>query len=88
MPNEAAADPIQLTIVYEPTEQGWITASVPAVPGTISAGRSQQKARENVLDALRLMLGTAPETPAEHVRIEQVEITLDLARGHDRGHEH
>jgi predicted RNase H-like HicB family nuclease len=84
---DPASDPVRLSILYEPAEQGWITASIPAVPGTISAGRNQQKARENVLDALRLILSTAPGPPTEHVRVEQVDVRLDVVRAHDRGHE-
>ena len=84
---DPASEPLRLSIVYEPAEQGWITASIPAVPGTVSAGRNQQKARDNVLDALRLMLSTPPELPSEHVRIEQVDVRLDLVRAHERGHE-
>ena len=84
---DPASEPLRLSIVYEPAEQGWITASIPAVPGTVSAGRNQEKARENVLDALRLMLSTPAEPLAAHVRIEQVEVRLDLVRAHDRAHE-
>jgi predicted RNase H-like HicB family nuclease len=48
---------LQLTITYEePDEEGWIVASVVEVPGAISQGRTRGEARENVIDALRLML--------------------------------
>lgn len=53
---------------------------IPAVPGTISAGRNQQKARDNVLDAFRLILSTPPGLSSEHLRLEQVDVRLDLAR--------
>ena len=84
---DPASEPLRLAIHYEPAEQGWITASIPAVPGTISAGRNQAKARENVLDALRLMLGTANEPSGGHVRVEQISVRLDVVRAHERGHE-
>jgi predicted RNase H-like HicB family nuclease len=46
-----------LTITYEePDEEGWIVASVVEVPGAMSQGRTRKEARENVIDALRLML--------------------------------
>jgi predicted RNase H-like HicB family nuclease len=81
-----ASDPLKLTIVYERAEQGWTTATIPALPGTISAGRNRREARDNVLDALRLMLATPPETPRTRGHVEQVEFRLDLVRHHERGH--
>ena len=57
------SDPLQLTIVYEDGEDGWIIASIPQVPGVLSQGHSREEARENVVDALRLML--KPEPGAE-----------------------
>ena len=81
------SDPLQLTIVYEPAERGWTTATIPAIPGTISAGRNRQQARDNVLDALRLMLTTPPEAVERGGHTEQVEVRLELVRGHERGHE-
>jgi predicted RNase H-like HicB family nuclease len=47
---------LQLTIVYEDAGDGWIMASIPQVPGTRSQGRTREEARENVIDALRVML--------------------------------
>jgi predicted RNase H-like HicB family nuclease len=49
-----------LTILYEQGEDGWIVASIPAVPGTLSQGRTRAEARENVLAALALMLSPEP----------------------------
>jgi hypothetical protein len=80
------SDPLRLTVVYERAEDGWTTASIPAVPGTISMGRNRREARDNVLDALREMLASPVEVPAGATR-EDVSITLELARCHDRGHE-
>ena len=46
-----------MTIAYdEPDEDGWIAARVLEVPGAISQGRTRQEARDNVVDALGLML--------------------------------
>jgi predicted RNase H-like HicB family nuclease len=46
-----------MTIAYdEPDEAGWIVARVIEVPGAVSQGRTREEARENVIDALRLML--------------------------------
>jgi predicted RNase H-like HicB family nuclease len=51
---------VDLTILYEEGEEGWIVASIPAVPGALSQGRNRDQARENVLDALALMLSPEP----------------------------
>jgi predicted RNase H-like HicB family nuclease len=51
------SEALRLTISYdEPDEDGWIVASVVEVPGAVSQGRTREEARENVIDALRLML--------------------------------
>ena len=51
---------VDLTIVYEDGDDGWVVASIPAVPGVLSQGRSRDEARENVLDALALMVSPEP----------------------------
>ena len=58
-------------------EDGWIVARVLQVPGAISQGRTREEARENVIDALRLML--APDdgdARAEAGRSEPLGLTL------------
>jgi predicted RNase H-like HicB family nuclease len=48
---------LRLTILFdEPDDEGWIVARVHQVPGAVSQGRTRDEARENVIDALRLML--------------------------------
>ena len=72
---------LQMTITYdEPDEDGWIVARVVEVPGAISQGRTREEARENVIDALQLML--APDEDDVSVaagRSEQLDLTLSLA---------
>jgi predicted RNase H-like HicB family nuclease len=43
----------ELTIVFEPADEGGFTAFIPEVPGAISEGETVEEAREMVLDALR-----------------------------------
>ena len=51
------ATSIDLTIAFDPPdEDGWIVARVLEVPGAMSQGRTRDEARENVLDALRVVL--------------------------------
>ncbi len=59
---------LDLTIVYEPGEEGWILASIPEVPGVFTQGRTREEARANVIDALRLMLSPDPRNPADDQR--------------------
>jgi len=72
------SETLRLTITYdEPDEDGWILARVVEVPGALSQGRTRAEARENVLDALRLML--APDDDDANVaagRSEPLELTL------------
>jgi predicted RNase H-like HicB family nuclease len=72
------SETLRLTITYdEPDEDGWIVARVVEVPGALSQGRTRAEARENVLDALRLML--APDDDDANVaagRSEPLELTL------------
>ena len=51
---------LDLTIVYEPGEDGWVIATIPEVSGVFSQGRTREEARANVIDALRLMLSPEP----------------------------
>ena len=61
----AMSEPLHVTIVYEPGDDGWIVASIPEVPGASSQGRTREDARANVIDALRgilaLRFGDHPE---------------------------
>ena len=50
------AETLQVTIVYEQGEDGWVVASIPEVPGAHSQGRSREEARANVIDALHGIL--------------------------------
>jgi len=69
------SDTLRLTITYDdPDEDGWIVARVDQVPGAISQGRTREEARENVIDALRLML--APDDDADVDRSEPLELTF------------
>jgi predicted RNase H-like HicB family nuclease len=69
------SDTLRLAITYDaPDEDGWIVARVLQVPGAVSQGRTREEARENVIDALRLML--TPDDDADVSRSEPLELTL------------
>jgi predicted RNase H-like HicB family nuclease len=71
-----ADDAIEVTIVYEKDESGRIQATIPAVPGTITTGRTGAEARRNVRDALRPMLTTVPEDARDAEDTERLELRL------------
>ena len=50
------SESLQITIVYEQGEDGWVIASIPEVPGAHSQGHTREEARANVIDALRGIL--------------------------------
>ena len=47
---------LKLTIVYTPCEEGGYTAHIKEIRGVVSEGETIEEAKENVLDALGLML--------------------------------
>jgi len=67
-----------MTIAFdEPDEEGWIVARVLEVPGALSQGQTQDEARANVVDALRLMLSPDDgDTRVVEGRSESLELTL------------
>lgn len=67
---------LDLTIVYEPGEDGWIVVSIPEVPGVFSQGRTRDEARENVIDALRLMLSSEPQSADDQREREALHLTI------------
>ena len=52
----AMSEVMDLTIVFEQGEDGWVVASIPEVPGAHSQGRTREEARANAIDALRGIL--------------------------------
>ena len=63
-----STEDLEISVVYEAGEDGWIVATIHEVPGTFSQGRTRDEARRNVIDALRLML--APH-PSQHEGLDQ-----------------
>lgn len=70
----SVTESLRFTIIFEEGEGGWIVAQVKEVPGAVSQGRTRAEARENVIDALRLMLSPEPEDAGADS--ESVELTL------------
>ena len=67
---------IELMIFYEDGKEGWIMSAIPAVPGVLSQGRTREEARENVLDALALMLSPEPVKAGDERERELLHLTV------------
>jgi predicted RNase H-like HicB family nuclease len=70
------SDTLSLTIVYEPGEDGWIVVSIPEVPGALSQGRTREEARQNIIDALALMLSREPSEAGDEREREALQLTI------------
>jgi predicted RNase H-like HicB family nuclease len=55
---------MRITILFEPSDEGGYTVSVPALPGCISEGDTMDEARQNIREAIELYLETAEELTA------------------------
>ena len=51
-----AMEDLGFTVAYTPIEDGWYMAHVLELPGAISQGETLEEARENVRDAIGLLL--------------------------------
>lgn len=72
----SVSEQLDLTIVYEPGDEGWIIASIPEVAGVFSQGRTRDEARTNVIDALRLMLSPEPSDAGDGREREALHLTI------------
>jgi predicted RNase H-like HicB family nuclease len=75
---QSMSETLRLTIAFdEPDEEGWMVARVIEVPGAMSQGRTREEARENVIDALRLMLSPDDGDPrVVDGRNESLDLTM------------
>jgi predicted RNase H-like HicB family nuclease len=70
---------IQLSVIYEPVENGWVQARIEELPSVITAAPSREEARAQVIDALReylLALRDLSAVPAEGVEREAVDLLI------------
>ncbi|MEO8969185.1 MAG: type II toxin-antitoxin system HicB family antitoxin [Solirubrobacteraceae bacterium] len=66
------SESLRLTVRFEDADEGWILATIPEVPGAISQGRTRAEARENVIDALRVVL-----TPDEQLAGQRMDTDVE-----------
>jgi predicted RNase H-like HicB family nuclease len=70
---------MKLTAVFIPAPEGGFTAFVEEIPGAISEGETIEEARENLADALRMVLECNRELAREQPTAGAVRETLELA---------
>ena len=71
---------MKFTAIIEQGENGWLVGQIEEVPAAMSQGKTIEKLRENLLDALRLVLDTNKEITekeysGKYVTIEELELT-------------
>jgi len=58
----------KFTALFERGDQGWWVATCPEVPGAITQGQTVEEARENLKDAIHLMLEDMREDAQEELK--------------------
>jgi predicted RNase H-like HicB family nuclease len=67
------------TAAYIPAPEGGYTAFVEEVPGAISEGETIEEARENLADALRMVLECNRDIARESEPVNSIREPLELA---------
>ena len=49
---------MEFNILIEQDEDGWYVVTVPALPGCVSQGRTEEEAKRNIAEAIELHLGS------------------------------
>ena len=70
---------MQLTAVFIPAPEGGYTARIEEIPGAISEGETIAKARENLADALRMVLECNRDLVRQEESAEVVREAFELA---------
>jgi predicted RNase H-like HicB family nuclease len=68
-------------IFLEKDEDGWYIATVPALPGCISQGKTEEDAKRNIAEAIELHLKAMardgiPLTPTHHIIETSVSVQI------------
>lgn len=78
-PDVCYAPDMKLTAVFVPAAEGGFTALVEEIPGAISEGETIEEARENLADALRMVLECNRELARQQEPAESRRETMELA---------
>ncbi|MBZ0272290.1 type II toxin-antitoxin system HicB family antitoxin [bacterium] len=67
---------MKLQVVLEPSDEGGFTVYVPALPGCISEGETEEEAMANIREAIELYL---EDTDTEQLRKEKPVLVREIA---------
>jgi predicted RNase H-like HicB family nuclease len=64
-------------VVIERDEEGWLVASVPALPGCHTQAKTQDELLRRIREAIQLHLDVhgAPDAPVEFIGVQRVEVS-------------
>ncbi len=81
---------MKLRIMFEPDEDGWITAYCPDLPGCVSQGKGIADAKTNIKEAIELYLEVVlEEAIAENLKKHRERVPESpqtSSNGHVEGH--
>jgi predicted RNase H-like HicB family nuclease len=67
---------MKLKIILEPSEEGGFTVYVPALPGCISEGDTEEEALANIREAIELYLEETEDDPIPSGKAKVKELNL------------
>jgi len=70
---------VKLTAVFEPAAEGGYTCFVEEIPAAISQGETLDEAKDNLLDALRLVLNAQRQLAEEHISPSALREPIEFA---------
>jgi predicted RNase H-like HicB family nuclease len=70
---------MELHVVFEPDEEGWVRATIEELPGVITCAPTLEEARELIRDALAEWLAALTSTERAAVGSEATRETLTLS---------
>lgn len=71
---------LQFKVLIEQDEDGWFVASVPAIPGCHTQGKTYEEAIKNIKEAIELCLEVAKEDKLYHGKINWSDTETDKTR--------
>ena len=65
-------------VLLEPSEDGWIVAECPALPGCFSQGRDEKEALENIKEAIKGWLWAEDQKAVRHIEPERAQLVVAI----------
>ena len=67
---------MKLRVILEPSEEGGLTAIVPALPGCVSEGDAREEALKNIEEAITLYLEPVDDDLSHAPNAEVIELAV------------